>query len=938
VSFLRPGLLLLLPVVIAAITAALWLLPARERRKRFFSLCLRGGILVLLMLALAGLKLDSGGEGRAVCFLVDVSDSIPADHIRSVDAWLSMARTKRRSDDLEQVILFADGAAVEVPFGVDTGTAVDLTRPRARIEREATDLAGAIRLARSSFPEGPDRRIVLVTDGNENRGEVILEARRATGDGIDLAVLPVDYRRTEEISVLRVDAVSSAPSMSVVTFVPILSSTTEDAPATVHAFVNGQPIGIEELTLARGKTRGPEFRVQVGLAGIYELSVSVEAEADTIRRNNEAKASVRVAGEAGILVIDSETGTESHIAAALRSMDLPVIEKPPSALFESPFAYQPYDAVVLSDISALDINSAQLAALEVAVRDLGVGCLVLGGEQAYGPGGYRNTALERLLPVEMEVRQKQVLLNGALVLILHTCEFQNGNYWAERIAKDSILTLNADDYAGLVVYGPKGDQWALPLQPVVDAAALADKITNLPAGDMPSFDGSLRLATESLIDCPAHLKHIVVISDGDAAQPDPKLVGRITAEKITVSTVCVAPHGQNDSKTMAQLARWGNGRAYDIKAGEVESLPRIFIKEATTLRRTAVSRKPFVPEFTAAPGDLPPMLRGFGDALPSLGTYTVVGAKDRAEVPIVTPDGDPVLAIWRYGLGESAAFTSAMKGGWIGQWAAWADLERFFAQVVRGILRKADRSGFLAEATSRGGVATVRMSAFSEGQDAVDFLEVTGLATHGNEPSRPFAVHQKGGGVYEGSFPVRGEGMWIAVLRYPDPETGRTAQLEVPVAVSYPEEFADLSSNAPLFRRLQDEAGARLIEAQTDVFAGVAEGRRASRDLSPWLLLLAALILPIDVYVRRVRPDFSGFWSKISLPRLPKRKERVAVLPEVPDFEPQAEASSAADTAPTESPAAGPAEDIPETKPLKDLLKAKKRARDRRLWEETGNE
>ncbi|MFQ6616446.1 MAG: hypothetical protein ACE5HZ_06725, partial [Fidelibacterota bacterium] len=76
------------------------------------------------------------------------------------------------------------------------------------------------------------------------------------------------------------------------------------------------------------------------------------------------------------------------------------------------------------------------------------------------------------------------------------------------------------------------------------------------------------------------------------------------------------------------------------------------------------------------------------------------------EVPIVSPDGDPILAFWRYGLGRSVAFTSALKGGWIGAFARWESLDRFVAQVVRYVFREAGRSGFHATATAAGGRAT----------------------------------------------------------------------------------------------------------------------------------------------------------------------------------------------------------------------------------------
>ena len=57
------------------------------------------------------------------------------------------------------------------------------------------------------------------------------------------------------------------------------------------------------------------------------------------------------------------------------------------------------------------------------------------------------------------------------MLILHTCEFNNGNYWAQRIAQDSIKALTPKDYAGLIIYGNGGNEWFLPLQQVLDPQA-----------------------------------------------------------------------------------------------------------------------------------------------------------------------------------------------------------------------------------------------------------------------------------------------------------------------------------------------------------------------------------------------------------------------------------------------------------------------------------
>ncbi|MEN8149296.1 MAG: hypothetical protein ABFS86_05700, partial [Planctomycetota bacterium] len=914
---------------------------------RFVNAAVRALLLVLLVLALAEPKPIREVDGRAVAFVIDRSLSVP-DAVRpGLQAWLERARADRSGDDAEEVILFGSSAAVELPFDApdDVPLAVDLARPRSRVPDGATDIAGALRLALASFPEGLARRIVLVTDGNENRGhrkgeDAVATARRAAGQGVDLMVLPVRYRRERETSVLRVDAPGTAPPDSVVTFQPILHSTEADVPVRVVARVDGREVDAAEMVLPRGKSRGPEFRVMIPNPGSHEVSVSVSSEADSIPRNNEARAGVRVLGEAGVLLVDPQ-GADSEVGAVLTRMGIPTVVLRPAEMFDSPVLYQPFDAVVLSDVSAFDLTVHQMESLEVAVRDLGVGLLALGGEQAYSPGGYGGTALERVLPVEMELREKQVLLNGALVLILHTCEFADGNAWAIRIAEAAIGALTPTDYAGVVVYGMSGDEWAVPLGPVANPAAISKRLRDMPMGDMPSYDSSFELAVSGLVKAPAHLKHIVVISDGDAAMPNPTLIRSIVQRRITVSAVCISPHNPSDATSMAQIARWGKGRFYNLKAGQVAQLPKIFIKEATTLRRSAINRKPFQPKFTLSDAELPPALRGFGD-MPKLGAFIATEPKERAEVFLVGPESAPVFARWRFGLGESAAFTSAVKGGWLGEWEGWAGRDRFLSQVTRSVFRKAGRSGFHAKATARGGVATIRVTATGESGEDLELLELSGMAVRAGEAPRPFPIVQKGAGIYEGEFPVEGEGSWVGVVRYPGPGGEGTLQLAVPVAVSYPEEYGDLATNDGFLARLRSEAGATILTGEENVFRGETEAGEAARSLAGLLLALAALLLPVDVFLRRVQLDWSRIFSRVIPKRAPKATGEKTPTPDradappAPDFEPAPPEESGPESEPGPEPETKSRDDSDEPGHMGGLLDAKKRARRRQRWEETG--
>src|SRR5262249_38688137 len=72
----------------------------------------------------------------------------------------------------------------------------------------ATDVAAALKLALASFPEGTGKRIVLVSDGNENLGSAEEQARLAASLGVQIDVLPLGGRQRNEDEVLveRVEA------------------------------------------------------------------------------------------------------------------------------------------------------------------------------------------------------------------------------------------------------------------------------------------------------------------------------------------------------------------------------------------------------------------------------------------------------------------------------------------------------------------------------------------------------------------------------------------------------------------------------------------------------------------------------------------------------------------------------------------------------------
>ena len=81
------------------------------------------------------------------------------------------------------------------------------TRARSRRfleRRDATNLESALKLAQASFPEDTAKRIVIVTDGNENLGDAASVAPSLASNGIGIDVVPVKLTTRAEVAVEKI--------------------------------------------------------------------------------------------------------------------------------------------------------------------------------------------------------------------------------------------------------------------------------------------------------------------------------------------------------------------------------------------------------------------------------------------------------------------------------------------------------------------------------------------------------------------------------------------------------------------------------------------------------------------------------------------------------------------------------------------------------------
>lgn len=814
------------------------------RGRKTLTLILRSLVLLCFILALAEIELLDKGDSLSVFFAIDRSSSVPDDQQNFAVAYVQQQLVKLPSEDDAGIIFFGKQAAIqEVPR-----ENVTLSEYQTIVDPEGTDIESAIGLAMAAYPEGVQKRLILITDGNQTQGDAEKAAQRARAAGVDVRVMPLQYVYTQEVLVDDVILPPRIREKEPFTIKTIITSQ-EEGPGKLRLMENGEMIAEQDVELKPGKNVF-QFTREIETGGVYNYEAQIEAENDRRPANNRAQNFALVQGVPRILLMEGDPQESQLFAAALQSEGFQVEMRPPEQAPSSLRELQGYDSVVLSNVPADRLDQQQQRLIETAVRDLGVGLVMIGGPKSFGAGGWQGSPVEDALPVSMDVKQRKFIPSGALALIMHSCEIPQGNFWAQEISEAALDVLGRNDYMGFLRFSMQagGPAWLFPMSKVGNKRTMRNEIRNLrfnDIGDMPSFDDTLEMAHEALVKTPANVKHIVILSDGDPAQPNKALVDAILAEKITISTVCIAPHQPRDAQIMQELAEYCGGKAYLVKNNK--DLPKIFIKEASTVRRNMLVEEPFTPRM-----DHPSEVTiGFENGFPELDGYVVTGPKDQAETVLMTHQEDPLLAHWRYGLGKTAAFTSDVKARWASHWLSWNQFAQFWGQLIRWTLRSDENPNFQVTTSVEGDRVRIKIDALTEDGEFINDLKFEGSVINPALESTPIDVHQTQPGRYEGEIPVSAAGSYLMNLSYKGADDAE-GRLTAGVSVPYSPEHGTTRQNDVLLKRLQEISTHPFLTVDDPIYTHDLTATGDVKPLWPLMITLAICLFFLDIAVRRV--------------------------------------------------------------------------------------
>lgn len=811
------------------------------RGQHRWSVIARVCVVILLVVALAGPLVQFGTATRAVLFLVDRSASISPGARAAQDAFIAEAMASAEPDQLTGVAVFGASLVVDAPLG----QARSFAPIRTDVDGSVTDIATALLSAEALLPSAGSRRIVLLTDVTETRGRARVVAQKLAEADIAVDIVALETGTGPDAVMEEVDLPGTVRvGDHIEVTITVRSNFAGDAVLAVRVGDGAvDEIGVA-LTPGRNEIR---YSYVVAETGTSRIRAEITSGVDTQQANNRGEGLSRVLGPARVVIVEGKAGEAEELTAAVEASgyEVDVVAGIPSAalLLE-------YDAVVLVNVSVPDVEAVdRLAAF---VESLGRGLVVVGGDQAYGQGGYSQSALEELLPVRSDpddlVRRQPV----AQVFAIDTsgsmadCHCRNGVSLEGGVNKTDISRAGAElaidalsptDRIGVLAFGSSTD-WVIPFGLKPSRAEAENALATLVPEGGTAIARGLEAALEELKGADEQLRHIVLFTDGwDPNEGELLPVAREIAESGV--TLSVLGTGEGPGITLRRMAEIAGGRYYS--GTDLDEVPEIFVEETLTVARSLAQEGSFLPLLNGAS-----RLTRDLTAAPPLRGYVLTKAKVAAQVPLLVGREDPLLATWQRGLGRVTAWTSDATARWSADWVEWEPYAQFWGRIVGDVLPPGRETP--PEVRVAAGFLEIRYEADGGSLAAVG----TAIVRDPDGTTRTIQLQRTSDTVYEGRVRTSGEGAYWVSTSVVETDGDVIASASAGAIMAYPAEFAFREPDPTLAADLAGITGGRVDPTPDEVHDAAPASGTASRALWPWLTGLALALFLIDVTLRRL--------------------------------------------------------------------------------------
>jgi uncharacterized membrane protein len=620
-----------------------------------------------------------------------------------------------------------------------------------------------------------------------------------------------------------------------------------------------------------------EFSVRANATrpGFTEFRAQIAADIDTVPQNDTLSASVIVIGAPRVLLVTVPPGSPlpgdkgvvvdetSALKAALSAAGILYDETTARSLPTEMQSLSSYQSIVMVDVPARELSPRSMSAIQSYVRDAGGGLVTVGGPSSYGVGGYFRTPLEETLPVDSQIKDPRRFPSVSMVIVMDksgSMSVQENGVMKIRLAAEGAARaaelLNPDDEITIMAYDTQPVDVIGPFTGSDSAKYIPRVISIAPGGGGIYTYDSLVEADKIISAATRPTKFVILMADGNDAEKQDgarEVVKQMHLKDVTVSVVAVGEG--TDVQFLQELARLGGGRFH--LTTKASNLPTIFTEETALAQRSYIIEQPFF----AKAGVSSPILSGISQ-LPQLEGYVATTAKPAAQVVLKANASDPLLATWQYGLGRVASFTSDATGRWAKQWVAWSDFPKFWAQTVRWTILDRPDTGMDARVTQLADESLIEADLPPARLD--DNIKLTATLIDNEGKSMQVPLVETAPGHFEapaylnqpGAYFMRLESTPVLTSTATASETvhiERTLAWVKPYSAEYEPTNTHGSDSMDAWSALG--GGARL-NSPSQAFELNVPAAVSRTELFPWLMALAALLLPFDIGVRRIAVSF----------------------------------------------------------------------------------
>lgn len=819
--------------------AAEWVIYVRQMRYRGkFYLAVRSAGVILLLLALFGFSINKRSGANTTVFLVDISNS-NAQNLSEMESYLDDALAGMPRNNQYGIVTFGKNSLVDQFLTQEDHFSRIMSLP----DKTATNFEDAMSRALAMIPANGAGRVVILTDGKETRGSLAGTASALVSRQVELLALVYDTAQGQDAYVENVELPSYLYQGDSYSMTVTVESNYE-TDAQIQVWMGTMQTAGYDVHLSRGRN---QFRFQQKVTGesVESFEVRVVAAGDTCGENDSFHAYSVVDSVPKVLLVSGmredssqyenllrNAGSNYNVVSAINAPD--TLEK----LLE-------YKSILLENVYLSDLPRGFLENIETYVKDYGCGLVCMGGEDSYALGGYRETVLETVLPVDMELRGVDEIPSMAMIMVIDHSGSMGAATGTGATSLDLAITaaetavdqMRSADYVGVITFD---DTFSWVVEPVQasDKETIKTQIETIAEGGGTTIKPALWAALNGVAECDVSIRHVILLTDGQGETTSfGDVIAGYSDAGVTLSTVAV---GQgSDARLLKQLADKCGGRYYysDIAA----EIPKIFAQEVFLSGDTYLQNGTFGLSVNSG-NEITSGL--FEEGWPLLYGYVSATPKGASNVLIASEKDDPVLTVMQYGLGHTVAWNTDVTNQWTAGFAGENDYVQLWKRIIDYSVGNAAIGEDTVDVVTAGGYTDIVYEALDFGEQTK--VEAVYTDPQGNTRTAP--LHATAPGSYEAKLDTDVTGIYNLSVRRLD-DGNITNAVTTAMAVQYSDEYKfDVGTGA--FTGFVERYG-RMLAPEEDFWQQRKSDSRERYELTRWLILLAILWFVMDIAFRR---------------------------------------------------------------------------------------